>query len=379
MAFFVMAGCDQPPLAPMSEAQVLPAVSSPARPLSTEGMRSLDGVLRQRLSKTNVPAMAAAVIVGDRVTAAGAVGVRKNGDATPVKLSDKFHLGSCAKSMTATLAAALVEEGRLRWDSTVAEVFPEMDIHPGFRRATLTHLLSHSAGCPATNFSTPLWRQLWASKESGTVQRRTLARATLQQRPDFRPGTSFRYSNAGFAIAGAMLEKVTGESWRRLMQRKIFQPLGMKSAGFRAPASVNTIDQPWGHQTNSTPVKPGPYADNPDALGPAGTIHCSILDWAKYVHYHLSGHPQPLLRSPASLARLHQMHNAPGNYALGWMVGNDAKKGRVLHHAGSNRWWYAKVWLAPERRSAVLVASNAGTPEANRLVSQTLGFLTLDL
>lgn len=61
------------------------------------------------------------------------------------------------------------------------------------------------------------------------------------------------------------------------------------------------------------------------------------------------------------------------------MVGNDSRRGLVLHHHGTNRWWYAKVWLAPERRSAVMVLANAGTPEAEKLVSQTLGYLTIDL
>jgi CubicO group peptidase (beta-lactamase class C family) len=98
----------------------------------------------------DLPALAAAVVQDGTVIAAAAVGTRVYGGTTPVTLQDRFHLGSNAKSMTATLAGMMVEEGQLRWTSTVGEVLGD-DI-PGMSdtlsAATLEQLLSHSSGIP---------------------------------------------------------------------------------------------------------------------------------------------------------------------------------------------------------------------------------------
>src|SRR5690349_17313988 len=76
--------------------------------------------------KYELPALAVVVVKGGLVCDRVALGVRKFGDPTPVTTNDVFHIGSCTKSMTATLAAMLIEDGKLRWDTTIAEVFPEL-------------------------------------------------------------------------------------------------------------------------------------------------------------------------------------------------------------------------------------------------------------
>src|SRR5262245_36895912 len=97
-----------------------------------------------------LPALAGAIVTSKGLVAAGAVGVRKAGTDVSVTVNDLWHLGSNTKAMTATLIGTLVEEGKLRWDSTTAEVFPELaaDFTPQFRDVTVSHLLSHRAGLP---------------------------------------------------------------------------------------------------------------------------------------------------------------------------------------------------------------------------------------
>ena len=77
-------------------------------------------------AKHQVPAMAAALVTSKGLVTVGAVGTRKRGTETAVTLNDQWHLGSDTKAMTATLVAKLIEKGRLKWDSTVAEVFPDL-------------------------------------------------------------------------------------------------------------------------------------------------------------------------------------------------------------------------------------------------------------
>ena len=370
-----LTGCLQIPIQSEVEQPSAPAPST----AKVNAGQDISRELRQLLKDSKVPGVAAAVIKNGQIISTGVAGVRKYRDPTSVQRNDKFHIGSCTKSMTATLAAVLVEEGRLRWDTTVSDVFNDYEIHSGFRRATLLQLLSHNAGLPSSRFHTPLWREIWASKEDGRALRTKLAKARLREKPNYPPGKGFIYSNAGFAIAGAMLEKVTGQTWQALMRTKIFRPLGMSTAGFRAPASKDTVDQPWGHKTNVSPAKPFPYGDLPDAIGPAGTVHCSIGDWAKFVQYHVRGNPRPLLKSAESFARLHQVHNPKGNYGLGWKVSSDLRRGRILTHGGTNKMWYSKVWAAPQHGAAVVVACNAGTSEGAALCAKIVSVFSKGL
>ena len=92
--------------------------------------------------------LAAAVLRGERIIAQGAAGVRKRGTAERITLDDQFHLGSCTKAMTATLVAMLVEEGKLNWTTTLAEVFADTvkPMHPAWEKVTLRQVLAHRAG-----------------------------------------------------------------------------------------------------------------------------------------------------------------------------------------------------------------------------------------
>jgi CubicO group peptidase (beta-lactamase class C family) len=322
-----------------------------------------------------LPALAAAVIQGDRVVGLGAVGVRRRGSPEPVTIEDRFHLGSDTKAMTATMLAMLVEQGRLRWETTLAEAFPDLreTMHPDYRAVTLEQLLQHRGGMPENLFRDGLWARLWQRQGTPREQRELLAQTVLSWPPAVTPGTKFLYSNAGYAIAGVMAERATGQAWEDLMRRMLFEPLGMASAGFGAPGTPGVLDQPRGHAVLwPTPMEPGPQADNPPAIGPAGTVHCSLPDWAKFIRLHLRGERgDTRLLKAETLVRLHTPP-AGGNYALGWGVTKSAEGGRLLLHAGSNTMWFAQACVALDEGYAVLVATNAGGAAAEQATGEAL-------
>jgi CubicO group peptidase (beta-lactamase class C family) len=204
---------------------------------------------------------------------------------------------------------------------------------------------------------------LWNFKGTPTEGRRLLLTRLTAIAPNSAPGTQYEYSNAGFALAGHMLETVAGQPWEALLTERLFVPLGMTSAGFGVPATPRHIDQPWGHQrvgANNNPIEPGPNADNPPAIGPAGTVHCSLLDLAKYTAFHLAGHQADTALLPKSVMRkLHTAVPDNGDYAYGW---NESTRpwanGLTLSHAGSNVQWYSVIWIAPNRDFAVVALSN---------------------
>jgi CubicO group peptidase (beta-lactamase class C family) len=321
--------------------------------------------------KHRFPALAAAVVVDGKVVVTNAVGFRKNGGTERVTVDDKFHLGSVTKSMTATVAAMLVEQGKVSWTTTIGEAFPELrsEIHPDYLGVTLEQLLSHRSGAPG-KAPGDLWRKAWAANGTAADQRLAFSKGLLARKPEAKPGTQFIYSNQGYTIAGVMLEKATGKTWEDLLRSMLFEPLGMTTAGFGAPASVDKVDQPWGHTKTmffgSEPVPPGPGADNPLAISPANAVHCSMGDLAKYAAFHMAGERgESKLLKAESFKKLHTAVADNDDYALGWMVRKRAwANGRALMHNGSNTMFYVVVWMAPENNCAVIVASNIGVDEA---------------
>lgn len=335
----------------------------------------LSPMLRERLDEhPQLPSLCAVVVVGGEVRGAGAAGVRKRGDETPVLVDDKFHIGSCTKSMTATLAAALVEDGEIGWDATLGESLRELRPSEGFAKATLAQMLTNTGGFPGEP-PADAWGAAWRARGSLTEQRRRFVGAVTKEDPAYPPGSGHAYSNQGFAAAGLMLEDAAGKSWEDLLRERLFKPLGMTSAGFGAPAGAAAKpDQPWGHDADGRPVPPGPRADNPAAIAPAGAVHCSLPDLARYAIFHLRGQPAPVLKSDASMKRLHTP--VSNDYAMGWLVTERPwAHGVALTHMGSNTMFTTVIWIAPGRGFAAIVATNIGSSVAAGACDQVVGDL----
>ena len=325
---------------------------------------TLEAVLEPIRLDHGVPALAAMAVHQYRLVEMAATGARAVGYPEQTTEHDLWHIGSLTKAMTATLAAVLVERGVVSWDSTVGEVLPDLvgSMQEVFVDVRLDELLYHTAGLVENVSRAPSWSSLFTDQSPIIEQRRRFAAELLALPPDSERGT-YNYTNAGYIVAGAMLEELTGESWEALVRREVFDRLGMESTGFGAPGSSSTRDQPWGHHGSAgyySPVAPGPYADNPAALGPAGTVHVSLADYAEFMIEHLAGaRGEGELVSAGAFEKLHTP--SPGSrYALGWVVEERVwANGRVLLHVGSNNMWRAVVWLAPERNLGFYAVTNA--------------------
>lgn len=347
-------------------------------------MDTLNTLLEPVRAKYDLPALAASVIVDGEILPAGAVGVRKYGDpSAPVMAEDQFHLGSNTKAMTATLISGLVEKNELRWETTLAETFSDLakTMRPEYRSVTIAHLLAHrsglgSASAPASKTLLDVHRFPGPPRR----QRERYADLILRDPPEAEKGAKYIYANANYVLLGVIAERVTNTAWEKLLTDRVFKPLGMTgSAGFGAMGGApGKVEQPWQHRADRQPVAPGPLSDNPPALAPAGAVHASVGDWAKFVRAHLLGE-RTGARDVLTAATFRKLH-APafgGNYAGGWLVVERPWAGgrAALTHAGSNTLNYCVAWLAPARRFAVLVATNQGGDEAARACDETSGAL----
>ncbi len=276
--------------------------------------------------------------------------------------------------MTATLAAVMVDAGKIEWKTSIGDVWPKAtddDIHPKLRNVTLDELLSHQSGLPGdiSDISGQAWASFFAGKAIAVLERRRMLKLVLSKAPSQPQGT-FSYSNLGYAIVSAMLETRARESFESLMKKHVFDPLEMRSADFRSMKSAKQMQPPllWGHQAdNGEPVDPRTVgAENPTVYAAGGTVHLSIEDYAKYARWHLVGKPAPVLRSQSAFDHLHEPqvdYTIPGaKYACGWIC-MDTGFGPALNHAGSNTNSFALIWVLPESDFAAVVCTNSGQPQ----------------
>jgi CubicO group peptidase (beta-lactamase class C family) len=342
----------------------------------------ISATLEPIVERTRIPGMAAVVLRGDEVIAQGVAGVRRKGSPERLTLGDKFQMNSATKAMTATLAAMVVEEGKLSWNTTLGDTFSNSVKHmnPEWRQVTLAQLLEHRGGVPnELNQKTRLLRVIF-SRGSEVEKRQKITTAILSHKPAYRPGSQYVYSSLGYILVGAMLEKATGISWEELMRQRLWQPLGITSGGFGAPGTPGQMDQPWGHWGRMMvghPVPPGGFwshLNTPFFWGPGGNSHMTITDWAKFISLHLRGDPADpnhaeALIGPDSFATMHRA--APGiSYEAGWMLftrpwanGHRAgDTGRAISSQGDNYFWHSAAWVAPEIDFAVLIVINQGGP-----------------
>jgi CubicO group peptidase (beta-lactamase class C family) len=323
--------------------------------------------------KYNLPSLAGTIVTSKGAGEIIATGVRKAGTDVAVTPNDKWHLGSDTKVMTTCLLATLIEARKLKWETTMAEVFPEQAkaMSPELQKVALLHLLSHRAGLPPNL----IWRSFAKPGKSLKEQRAAVVEQVATIKLNSEPGTKYEYSNLGYVVAGAMAEKISGKPWEELMQKTVFEPLGMKSAGFGGLGTPGKIDQPWPHQADGKPTeKNGPDVDNAAVLGPAGTVHCTLGDWAKFIADQLRGaRGQGGLLKAESYRQIQTAHFG-SDYALGWLVA-DRKwaNGKVLTHAGSNTLNYALAWVGPLRDAAFLVCTNMGGNSAAKATDEVTG------
>lgn len=343
-----------------SKLDELPAKAAPRDAAVVQ--KDLATELEEIRGELGLPALAAAAWRDGKLIEIAAVGLRKADDPTSkVTTNDEWHLGSNTKAMTALLVGIYVDRGALHWDDTLGKLFAGDKLDPAYRAITLDQVLRHESGAPAEP-PAELWKQLWADSEKldDTVARARFVKATLAAPPAQAAGT-FVYSNTNYMIAGAALEKVTGKRWQDLMKTELFGKLDMKSCGFGAPGSKAVVDQPRGHDAGGTSIEPGPAADNPPGLGPAGTVHCSLADYGKFLNLFATGEPAGLV-TPETLQHLTTKAGSERmGYAGGWMVVIN-KRGKLLLHSGSNTMWYVTAMVAPGDHLAFVVATNKGDP-----------------
>jgi CubicO group peptidase (beta-lactamase class C family) len=357
--------------------------------LKVSNKKSLVDLLTKLKQEYNQPAIAAALVQGDRIVAEAAVGTMIYGENKMVNENSRFHLGSTTKSMTAVLVAMLVKEGMLSYATTLKQALPGMEMRDEYRSATIADLLNNKAGIIAFQLTTledpaiveKLRKEIPDAYPDPTEQRREVTKLALSLEPIAQPGTKVIYSNVGWPIIGYILELASGQSYEDLLKKRIFEPMGMKTARIGGwPASASEPDQPRGHyppqDTTGTP-EPQELEDQyilSAWMNPSGGVHCSIHDFALYAREHLLGlqgkgklldqESYRIIHSIQVTTNLREMYphmkqDREASFGYGWAI-NKEDRGNVSSAAGSGGTFFAQIQVDPANDRAFVGFTNCG-------------------
>ncbi|MBK8233414.1 MAG: beta-lactamase family protein [Candidatus Eisenbacteria bacterium] len=327
----------------------------------------LERVAEEVRVRHQLPGLAVAAFTEDALDLA-VTGTRRQDGADTIEERDLFHIGSQTKAMLATTVAKLVEEGVVEWSLSLAEAFPELatTMTSAYREVTLAQLLQHRSGMPGLDEYEQLL-QLPAFPGTEAEQRQAFATWILSQPPASPVGT-YVYSNAGYTVAAAIIERRTGQSWLSLLTSRLLDPLAIRAVvGWPLDHGA---DQPCGHTIDPDhpgsgrllPIEPS-LGRLPAVVAPAGDLSMDIADYGRFAQLHLRAlnHHGAIL-ADSTFQRLHQ---PIGDYAMGWSVLSEGEN-RVLFHDGSAGTFFAFAALYPHQGRGFVVLITRTRPPSTR-------------
>ncbi|MGB3624933.1 MAG: serine hydrolase domain-containing protein [Henriciella sp.] len=346
----------------------LAAQAASAQQLDQEWLQS---TVDEAFSEYEPVALGAAVARLEGGVIVAVAGMTRKGSDAPAEPDQAWHIGSNTKALTALLYARLVDAGEADWGASVADLFEGHveTIDPAWTDITIEDLFAHRSGVGQLG---PGWLIARHADSKSLPQQRLETVERLLDAPPPSPTGAFEYSNLNYIVAGAAIELITGTSWRQAMKDYVFEVEGSDwSDGWGTGAPQTGLQ---GHRRNlfgfKQSVGRGGGADNPGALGPAGTLHVPLETHARLLLEFVD--PASRLITPAMRTRLFApWPDETAVYAMGWGVQDDAVAGRVYAHAGSNTAWLSRAVLLPEFDAVIVVNSNEFT-DASRAATDAV-------
>jgi len=268
-----------------------------------------------------------------------------------------FRPGSVSKLFTWTAVMQLYEQGKLDLDAdvnTYLEAFKIPDTYP--EPITMKHLLTHTPGFEEVG-------GIWAHKVEDMVTLEEQLKVKLPKRV-FPPGSVTAYSNYGTALAGYIVEILSGMSFEEYVEKNIYEPLGMNFSTFRQPLPTHLEE----HMSNGYSYKNGVYEveefELVNGIGPAGCMSASAVDMAKFAIAHLQEGQYKdrriLEKETAELmhSRLHSHHPKLWGNAHGFWE-HDMNNLRIIEHGGDTIWFHSFFVLLPEQNTGFFLSYNS--------------------
>lgn len=343
------------------------AAGAAAAELAEAERARIDAIVADALKAKGVPGASVALVIDGRIAYVKAYGLARVAPEVPATPAMRFAIGSVSKQFTAAGLLMLEAEGRLSLDEPVRRWLP--DLGPA-GEATLRQLLSHTAGLR------DFYPQDYQPPEmSRPVERAQVLERWARRTPDFAPGTRWQYSNTGYAVAGAVLEKVSGQPLFEFLQARIFGPLGMRSVIDLERRPLDAGDAAGHVSIGLGPPRPAPPEHRGWMFG-AFQLAMTAEDLARWV---LAMDEQRLMPASAWRAMATDTRLADGSgtrYGLGVGVRAPAET-LVLKHDGAVAGFLAQMGAMPGPRAGWAVLTNGDGGDAAGAIAGRLEDLLL--
>jgi CubicO group peptidase (beta-lactamase class C family) len=328
-----------------------------AQPASDAKVAALAALIESKMREHRVPGVAIGILDGGSQTIRG-FGVTSVDDPLPVTPHTVFPIASISKTFAATAIMRLVEQGKLDLRAPVRKYLPEFRVRDDAvaRDVTLWHLLTHMSG----------WEgQISATDRGEETLKQFVAGLTdlMQIAP---PGQAWSYNNAGFSVAGRVVETVTGSSINNAVRDLVFRPLGLEHAGTTAGEFItNRFALGHGVRGDSAPAVQRPFS--PSASVTAGGVGLCMTDLMAYARFHLgdgtaAGGERLLTRASLEQMRTPQApkQSTADEIGIAWHL---RKVGAVqtAAHGGTLGGHILLLELVPARNFAIAILTNANS------------------
>lgn len=316
-----------------------------------------------------LPGIGYVILKSDTILEIKTAGYKRIDKPDSLTLSSRFHIGSNTKAITAFVAAHLVEEGKIRWETGFFEIFPELlnKAQKEYHSITLGDLLSHRARvAPLTSGREIAQIPLRGSRAEKQIQ---FAENIFSRNPE-KPenDTSIVYSNAGYALASMMMERITGKTYEELIEFYVNEKVGLRfQIGW---PHIHDPHQTYGHFGKRlgfqklVPDTFNVYHLN-ELIKPAGDINATLTDYAKFIQLFLKG-----LKGENNILKAstyaHLLLGYP-EYACGWAHGTHDNKTYATHN-GSAGTYFCHTFIIKENDLAFIVVSNSAEEEAEKAI-----------
>ncbi len=366
---------------------ILALFASSFLPAADFDPKPIDELADKALKDFEAPGLAIVIVKDDKVIYMQGHGVREVGTDQKVTPDTLFAIASCSKAFTAAAVGLMVEDGKMKWDDPVSKHLPgfKMNDRLADHEITLRDSLCHRHGLARHDV---LWiKTPWSREE------------ILKRIAYLPPSTSFRskfeYNNLLFLAAGEAAGKANGTPFEEIVQKRIFTPLGMKTACFSTTVALKNPDHAKPHRRDDKQqVEAFPW-DNIDNVGPAGSICGSIRDLRQWLRVQLGGGYVESKRiiPPAILKEMHTPQKEVRmegrwplafppevtnlvSYGLGWFI-SDYRGNLCISHGGTLEGFRAQTMLFPRAKFGLVVLSNLGGNRLPEALSKSIADLML--
>lgn len=315
---------------------------------------ALASLVEAKRREYGVPGVALGIVHDGRVTIRG-FGITNVEDSLPVTAHTVFPIASISKTFAATAIMRLVEQGKIDLRAPVRTYLPDFRVgdETASREVTAWHLLTHLGG----------WEGQVSGPDRGTETLRNFVESITDLMQVAPPGAAWSYNNAGFSIAGRVIEVVTGTSINRAMRDLVFQPLGLEHAGTTAgDFIVNRFAA--GHSVrDGTPRLNRPFV--PSASVTAGGVGLCMTDLLDYARFHMGDGTaatgeRVLKRESLELLRTPQLRKqgTDDDIGIAWHLRTIGQV-RTASHGGTLSGHILLLEIAPERNFAIAILTNS--------------------